>query len=294
MINDKKKKALIVVLMLMFSVVFAKANGKENKKYKLSKVELTYIWETLRDNYAGFYEMEELGLTEKKFFKTKTYSDLTKLFDQYMSDCHFYFKINDLEYRQPFARDEGTKESIDPAGQTYFEKETSNAYYVRFNSCRSDDYFNNFPQVYQKALEKDYLILDARSNYGGSDGPQIELMIKLNAWKYSGTIVALQDNWCYSGGEIWRLFALQDDQPWNSILVGTHSGGCQRYGNCETFVNEELKIVLYFGVDSFWEDLPSNYLGEGKGYEPQVWATTETMKEVLEGMGIDTEGIVFQ
>ena len=40
--------------------------------------------------------------------------------------------------------------------------------------------------------------------------------------------------------------------------------------------------------------LPSNYLGDGKGYEPQVWATTQTMKEVLEGMGIDTQGIEFK
>ena len=116
--------------MLLFSVVFANANEKANKKYRLSKTEKTYIWETLSDNYAGFDKMEEEGLTEKKFFKIKTYAELIKLFDQYISDCHFYFRYKDLEYRQPFARDEGTTESLDPAGQTYFEKETSNAYYV--------------------------------------------------------------------------------------------------------------------------------------------------------------------
>ena len=294
MMKDKKKKVLLILLLLMTAVVFAKETAGKNQKYKLSKAELTYIWETLSDNYAGFDKMEEQGFTEKKFFKIKTYADLTKLFDQYISDCHFYFKINDLEYRQPFAHDEGTKESVDPAGQTYFEKETSNAYYVRFNSCTSDDYKNNLPQVYENALKKEYLILDARSNHGGSDAPQLMLMGRLEAWKYSGTIVILQDNWSFSGGELWRIFAWQDEHPWNSILVGTHSGGCQAYGNCETFRNEELNIILYFGVDSFLESLPSNYLGDGEGYEPQVWATTQTMKDVLEGLGIDTTGIEFR
>ncbi len=288
------KKTIFIVILLMFSVVFAKENNNQNKKYKLSKAELSYIWETLSDNYAGFDEMEEQGLTEKKFFKTKTYADLIKIFDQYICDCHFYFKINDLEYRQPFAHDEGTTESVDPAGKTYFEKETSNAYYVRFNSCVSEEYTTNLPMAYKNALNKDYLILDARSNYGGSDGPQMQLIGRLDAWNYSGTIVVLQDNWSYSAGEVWRNFAWQDMHPWKSILVGTHSGGCQAYGNCETFVNEDLKIGLYFGVNSFLQYMPSNYLGDGKGYEPQVWATTQTMKEVLEGLGIDTEGIIFQ
>ena len=121
------KKIVITIMLLMFSVVFAKENNA-NKKYKFSKAELSYIWETLSDNYAGFDEMEEQGLTEKKFLKTKTFADLTKLFDQYICDCHFYFRYKDLDYRQPFAHDEGTTESTDPAGQTYFEKETSNAY----------------------------------------------------------------------------------------------------------------------------------------------------------------------
>ena len=162
--NCKKKKVLIFVIMLLFSVVFANANEKANKKYRLTKAEKTYIWETLSDNYGGFYDLEEQGLTEKKFFKTKSFADLTKLFDKYIHDCHFYCKINDLEYHQPFARDEGTKESIDPAGQTYFEKETSNAYYVRFNSCTSEDYKNNLPEVYENALKKEK-ISNNKKNY---------------------------------------------------------------------------------------------------------------------------------
>lgn len=287
------KKTVFIAILMLFgaanSLIFAKPRAD-----RLSKAELTYIWETLDDNYAGIDDMEDRGFTQKEFFKAKTFSDLTKLFDKYMNDCHFYMRVRDFEYRQPVAHDEGTTESLDPAGQTYFEKETSNAYYVRFNSCISEEYHNNLPKIYDKVLKKDFLILDARSNYGGSDGPQMELMGRLDAWSYSGTILVLQDNWSYSGGELWRLFAWQDKHPWKSILVGTHSGGCQAYGNCQTFKNEDLKIILYFGVDSFWRNLPSNYLGEGKGYEPQIWATTQTMKETLQGMSVDTGDIVFQ
>lgn len=40
-------------------------------------------------------------------------------------------------------------------------------------------------------------------------------------------------------------------------------------------------------------NLPKNYLGEGLGYEPDIWATTETMKATLEGLGLDLKGIQF-
>ena len=287
------KKTVFIAILMLFgaanSLIFAKPHAD-----RLSKAELTYIWETLDDNYAGIDDMEELGLTQKEFFKAKTFSDLTKLFDKYMSDCHFYMKVRDFEYRQPFAHDEGTTQSLDPAGQTYFEKETSNAYYVRFTSCISEEYKTNLPKIYENVLKKDFLILDARNNFGGSDGPQLELLGRLEAWSYSGTILVLQDNWSYSAGELWRLFAWQEEHPWSSILLGTHSGGCQAYGNCQSFKNEDLNIILYFGVDTFWRSMPSNYLGDGKGFEPQIWATTQTMKEALENLGVDTGDIVFQ
>lgn len=32
---------------------------------------------------------------------------------------------------------------------------------------------------------------------------------------------------------------------------------------------------------------------EGLGYEPDIWATTETMKATLEGLGLDLKGIQF-
>ena len=40
--------------------------------------------------------------------------------------------------------------------------------------------------------------------------------------------------------------------------------------------------------------LPDNWLGEGKGYEPQIWATTENMKETLEKLGVVLDDIEFK
>ena len=76
--------------------------------------------------------------------------------------------------------------------------------------------------------------------------------------------------------------------------MGTHSGGLQNYGNCKTYENKDLRISLYFGKTDFTKDLPENYLGDGKGYVPDIWATTETMKSVLQEMGVDTGDIIFQ
>ena len=67
----------------------------------------------------------------------------------------------------------------------------------------------------------------------------------------------------------------------------------QNYGNIQQFQDQQTGVVLFMGNTSFKKYLPSNYLGEGKGYKPDVWATTETMKDVLEGLGIDTSDIIF-
>lgn len=264
-----------------------------NSKIELTEPELNYIWETMENHYAGFNAMEKAGLTKKEFFKAQRYDDLKTIFEKYMHDCHFYISIKDWEYRHPSAHDEGCSESKDPKENTYFEKETSNAYYVRFNTCILDDYKNNFSNVWQQSLDKDFLILDARSNHGGDDTPQWQLRQMLSAWGFKGTLLVLQDNWSFSSGEIWKTFGWKNPF-YKSLLIGTHSGGMQNYGNCQKFYNEDFKVFLYFGITDYTNSLPSNYLGEGKGYEPNIWATTENMKSVLEELGVDTEGIIFQ
>lgn len=78
--------------------------------------------------------------------------------------------------------------------------------------------------------QKDFIILDARSNRGGDNAPLFSFRNYLNNIDYKGTVICLQDNW----------------------------------------------------------------LGEGKGYEPQIWATTETMKETLEKLGVILDDVVFR
>ena len=103
----------------------------------------------------------------------------------------------------------------------------------------------------------------------------------------------MQDNYSFSSGELWSALG-KKDLKFKRLLIGTHSGGMQNYGECELYENEKLNVDIYFGKADYKSILPSNYLGDGKGYEPDIWATTETMASVLTGLGVDVSGIIFQ
>ena len=272
-------------------IVYLSSDFIDLRNYKLSQEQLTYIWDTMDYHYAGLPDMKKKGFSKKKLLKANTARKLKDLLDKYIEDCHFKLVAGDLAYSQPTAYDEGTAPSKDPAG-TYFEKETSNAYYVRFTECQSETYLKNFPQLGEKSVNKDYIILDARSNSGGNNYPQMQLRNYLNSSKYEGTLVILQDNWSCSSGEVMEMFP-PNLCKFKVLLVGTHSAGMQNYGNVQQFQDQQTGVFLFMGNTSFKKYLPSNYLGEGKGYKPDVWATTETMKDVLEGLGIDTSDIIF-
>lgn len=261
-------------------------------KTKISKPQLDYIWDSFKTKYIGFKPMVEKGLTEKEFYKIKTYSDMEKFLVKYIEDCHFSLCINDYYYQKPICHDEGCVKSIDPE-ETYFEKETSNAYYARLCNCYSDEYYSGMSGLFDKSSDKDFLILDGRSNYGGDDTPILNLVTSLKYGNYKGTVVVLQDNYSLSSGEIWHCFGTSD-LPFKSILVGTHSGGMNKYGNNMTYVDNNLAVQMSLCFSDFGKHRPSNFLGDGKGFEPDIWATTPQMKETLEGMGIDTGSIIFQ
>ena len=260
----------------------------------ISKDDLDFIWEKLSTKYAGFSDMKKKGFNKKQFYKIKNSIELKKLLDKYVEDCHFQLRVREFLYDQETAYDEGSKKSKDPS-DIYFEKETSNAYYVRFTNCTADNtaYFQNMPAVSFFGKDKDFIILDARSNSGGSETPQFNLRKSLDSIKYKGTVIVLQDNWSFSSGEVWHTFGV-DGLRFKRMLVGTHSGGMQNYGNCEVYNNENLNIAMYFGSTNFRKYLTENYLGDGKGYEPDVWATTETMASVLTSLGVDVTGIEFK
>ena len=260
----------------------------------VSKDDLDFIWEKISTKYAGFSDMKKRGFSKKQLYKIKNTQELKILLDKYVEDCHFQLRVRDFFYDQETAHDKGSKKSLDPS-DIYFEKETSNAYYVRFTNCTPENtaYFQNMPAVSFFAKDKDFIILDARSNSGGSETPQFNLRKSLDNIKYKGTVIVLQDNWSFSSGEVWHTFGV-DGLRFKCLLVGTHSGGMQNYGNCEAYTNENLNMAIYFGSTNFRKYLSANYLGDGKGYEPDVWATTETMASVLTGLGVDVTGIEFK
>ena len=263
-----------------------------NINLDLSKEEKESIWKMLSKNYAGFSDMKNKGFNKEELMEIKKSDELRGLLDKYIEDCHFDLNLREFSYRQNTAHDEGTFKSVDP-NPFYFEKETSNAYYVRFTNCSNKEYHENFEKVYLKALKKDFLILDARSNNGGSNFPQTKLRNALTKNKYKGTVYVLQDNWSFSSGEVWEEFG-RGKRSFNCWLVGTHSGGMQNYGNCRSLRDNKVHLSIYMGSTSFRSFLPSNYLGEGKGYEPDIWATTQNMKSVLEGLGVDLADIEFK
>lgn len=272
------------------------------ENYKISKRQLAYIYDLFEQKYAGFFAMQKKGFSKKKFLKIKNAEELKDYLNKYIDDGHFYLRIDDVFFSLQPSFDEGSIRSKDPA-YTYFEKETSNAYYIRFTSCednpKNDDYKSKMASAAYFAIQKDFIILDARSNNGGSDIPQYQLRKTLDRFDYKGTVIVLQDNWSFSSGEVWHIFGMDDlwdlEKPkFKRLLVGTHSGGMQNYGNCDLYENKELRTKVYFGKTDFTQTLPENYLGDCKGYEPDIWATTQTMKETLEGLGVDLTGVEFQ
>ena len=146
-------------------------DGKKNillpvtfDKVVFNNEQLNYIWDILSQNYAAFPEMTKKGFSKRKLLKVKNETDFYRLFDNYVNDCHFAIRVGkNFFYDQPTARDEGTFRSQDPLN-IYFEKETSNAYYIRFNDCKSYGYWNDLPYAGSAASKKDFIILDARSN----------------------------------------------------------------------------------------------------------------------------------
>ena len=261
------------------------------EEISFSKEELTEVWDMISQVYAGFHEMEEKGFTKEKLLKIKNQSDFYDAFDKWVYDGHFAIKIRTFYYDQGHAVDPGTFVSEDPPN-TYFEKETSNAYYIRFNSCRTEEYLKNLGNAVLDASKKDFIVLDARSNHGGDDSPLAQFQKYLNSTGYKGTVICLQDNWSFSSGELWHIFGTKDVKI-KCLLVGTHSGGMQRF-DCYNFDNKELDMHIAIGRHKRDGIIPDNWLGELKGYEPQIWATTDNMKEILEGLGVDLADIVFK
>ncbi len=254
-------------------------------------IEKETIYSILKEYYVGFYTMLDHGFTKESWEAVSNYDDMKKLFDKCINDSHLTISnANGFSYRQNQIFDKDSIQSSD-SFKTYKQIKTTNTYYIRYNSCDSNwNEYASFPEKAREACKYDYIVLDFRSNLGGGNFEQTQFFENLCKNNYRGTIYITQDNWSYSAGEMWIIANKYLDQL-NIKLIGTHSGGMQIYGNCVTY--KKNGISFYLPSRSFATQLPPNYLGEGKGYEPDIWANKNDMKSILESFGLDLNNIEF-
>lgn len=283
---------LIISYCLFISCV---SSPKEEiaSEANLTNPEKSFVTSVIKNTYGGYSDMKKEGFNIKMVDKCKSAEDVFKLFDKYVHDYHFTCKIYNAVWKFIPQTDENCIRSKDEQN-TYFEKTTSNAYYIRFSSCLIDDsypYAAEFVKSANKAAEYDYIILDARSNNGGGNLQQYQFFDSLKNMNYSGTVIVLQDKYSFSSGEVWGAAGFYTSEL-NIKLIGTYSGGMQSYGNCV----ERKASGCWAWVPTTKMKLPNDgkWKGEGIGYEPDIFSYTENMKETLERIGIDCTGIEFR
>lgn len=275
---------LILISFLLISCSFT-----DNETRFLNEKET--IYSMLKEHYAGFDKMVERGFTEEAWENVSDYDDIRELFDKCVDDCHLLINNNHgFTYRKQQIYDTDSIRSDDPP-KTFRLITTTNTYYVRYNSCYPA--WNEYAQLSymgEGASKYDFIVLDFRSNSGGGNIQQDSFFRTLRDNNYKGIVYITQDNWSVSAGEAWYVASAYKNLI-NVKLIGTHSGGWQKYGNCREYTKNN--IYFYLPSNSFEDYLPDNYLGEGIGYEPDIWATKNNMKTILEGFGLDLTNIVF-
>lgn len=291
MVNPPMKKTLLTFAAILSFLLISCASKPANEPLTQFEKEKNTIYSTLKNHYAGFYDMQKRGFSEKVWKEVSNYDDVRAVFDKYVVDTHFcVHNYKDFYYQQEQVFDPDSIQSADPE-KTFVKKTTSNTFYLRYNSC--DIKWASYavlPDFAEEASKYDYIVLDFRSNRGGGNGEQHEFFLELLNLGYKGTIIVTQDNWCYSAGEVW-IIAYPFTKVLDIKLVGTHSGGMQVYGNCVGYMVNGL--YFWLPSSSFATSVPPNYLGEGKGYEPDIWANKDNMKSELEKLGLDLADIVF-
>ena len=268
----------------------------------LTKKEKSAVSTMIKNTYIGYSEMKQNGFNIKMIDECETIGDLFSLLDEYIFDYHFWIGIDKgergvAEWKfKSLVTDEKSKRSVDPVN-IYFEKATSNTYYIRFNNCAQSTkeypnaYWTDFPKAAAKACKYDFIVLDPRSNNGGGQMQQIQFFESLISKNYTGKIYILQDKYSFSAAELWMIAGRYTDKL-NMTTVGTFTGGMQRYGECKSKKSGNVSgwiptIICAIPDDGKWK-------GEGVGYEPDIFAYTEEIKDVLTGLGVDLTGIEIQ
>jgi len=290
-----KKSTLIFLCILAEMICISCKQTKEFKKEK------SIIYQVLTTDYAGYNGMVRNGFTQRAFNKVRNREELKTYLQQTIFDHHLTIVIDDeCIYHREFDKNT-TNKSLDP--DNYFNIiKTPNTFYVRCTNCttQNPDYaqMGSAPVCYD-ALTYDYIVLDFRSNIGGSDEYSRTFFQVLTNLFYSGKIIIIQDRWSLSAGELYGIFNIPyflsgRFTPDQLVLVGTNSGGAQLYGSCRLFEKENVKFWL--PTMNFEEQISKipNYEGEGKGYKPDIYATKEELKQAIENLGADLTGIEFR
>ncbi len=287
----KSNKLKIVTILIFSALLFSCASTPASDADARFKKEKQTIYSMLKSHYAGFDMMVERGFTKQAWDQCSNYDDIRALFDTCINDMHLIItNYKEFTYHQNQAFDADSIRSNDPE-RTFIKKTTSNTYYLRYNSCNVYwDEYAALPSLAEEAATYDYIVLDFRSNGGGGNTQQRQFFNNLYNLNYKGTIYVTQDNWSYSSGEVWMMASRFTDKL-SVKLIGTHSGGMQIYGNCVEY--NKNGMYFYLPGTSFATILPDNYLGEGKGYQPDIWANKNNMKQKLEALGLDLRGITF-
>lgn len=279
----KNKRYVFAIFFLLLTFISCSTSYNTGDEFLQDKI---FIYSVLKNHYGGFRDIRKRGFNRKEWFAAGSYDELSEILNKYICDGHLKIaKENQILYKIRQTFDSETYKSTD-APETFVVKETSNTLYIRCNSCDSAwKEYNTLPAYASRANDKDFIVLDFRSNNGGGKSPQFSFFNNLVKMGYNGTIFVCQDNWSYSSGEVWSI--TDNYRSLNFKLIGTHSGGAQGSGNCKVY--EKNCVYMYVPLTKFTPD--SSYLGEGIGYEPEIWAETQNMKDVLEGLGLDLSEI---
>ena len=251
------------------------------------------IKKALFEQYSG-----KANLSKKEFDSVNTIGDLVNfLKTNIKDDNHFWFLVQCscgyihiyLHHLTGQVFDKNSFKSADTGNYVREYRSTSNAEYVRISDESKDDQ----TEVLRKVKgNKQFIIFDYRSNSGGTNLPQLELLDKLKSQNYKGQLIILQDNYCYSGGEV--AMVIPDYPSFNWLVMGQHSGGMNMNGNWK-----EVKVDnMIFGVPSVYrskEILGERWEGEGIGYRPDIFIERiEDFVPALEQLGVDMIGIVIK
>ncbi len=288
-----KKFLMVLMMVLSCGVLFAKGLNMT-----IDKKDFKHIEKVLFEQYGG---KDELKPFKKEFKEVKTLEDLQNFLIAHINDYHFSFRYKDSETdryliwningSKPYVtvqKDNPQIKSMDIVPTRKYIR-TSNAEYYRNNDCRVDDEYKTTIELIKGDL--DFIVLDFRTNSGGGNTYQWELMNKLKQASYKGTIIVLQDNFSFSSGESWSVVGQDYFSDLNTLLIGQHSGGMQTYGNCE-----EIEFNgFWFWLPTTKMTLPEKFEGEGRGYKPDIFVeSNEQISLELKKLGVDLTGIIIQ